>query len=332
MNGQIARLIRSTEWHHHRAVMDIFHHKFQRIEGWTEFLHRAMPQGVVGLLEHSSLQGWSVRSFHALYIACWIHHPVEKGSYMLNLSGLNETQRHRINLAVVRNCVGRPSSHLSKNGYSAANGWTFLKNYRELLVQVESSGGCHLFLKAEGYLVSDPRHLMSWQHKNGDAAAGLPCSKYLRDFATSHPDFVESRGAENFSHNYKALVKGLGLKNEVGKSTKLVTVRSVIKALFEQTGYIDRVPCRSTFFNVASNEQLGIVLQSYCTSAYDQSLHNPANLITPAMVAELRRLAINLRTQGEVKHAQVFQEIRVTPAEVQRSVDTFKNVAVGLNV
>src|SRR5262249_19693357 len=298
----------------------IFHHEFQSIAGWTRFLDRELNQGVAHLLNSPYLQGWSVRSFQALYIACWIHHPVEKGSYMINLGGLNPAHRDRINQAVVRNCVGRLSSHLSKSGYSAAKGWSFLKGYRELLVQVEWSGGCHLFLKSEGYLALDPRHWFSFANKD-ETGEGLTCSKALRDFAKIDNGLVDRRAAENFSPVYKELVEGLGFKHHKA----LVPIRSVMKALFEQTGYIGRVPGGSSFFDVASLEQLGFALQSYCGSAYDRSFQHAA--VTPAVVAELRRLATSLLTQGGAKREQIFQEIRVRPEEVDRSLQNFRRLA-----
>jgi len=329
MNGRIAELIRSTGRRDQEMVRSVFHEPFWTIEEWMQYLNARRlrhGQAVKNLLQQGHIADWCVQSFHALYVACWIHHPVEKGTYMLQLGNLPYPQRHKIKQAVERHCASRMSSHLSGKGHSAAKGWRFLKGYDELLVQVELSSGPHLLLKAEGHALNLSGfipHMKSWANKDKEGE-GLTASPALRYFAATSPDLVERRAAENFSPHYKALVHGLGFTAKHDK--KFVTARHVIKALFEQTGYI-RTVGGNFFEEGVSNTRLGLALQSYCNNDRYRSLQNATNFVTPGMVTELRRLAVSLAAPRPVHHEQVFQEIRVTPNEVDASLQTFRNLA-----
>lgn len=77
--------------------------------------------------------GWTASDFHALYIACWIFYPVEKGTFMIPLTA---QQRKNVKSGY-QNLDPRWTSPLHKHGRSAAKGWKFLKGYGELLVQME---------------------------------------------------------------------------------------------------------------------------------------------------------------------------------------------------
>src|SRR5579871_5654644 len=68
--------------------MQMFDTGFDSGAKWAEFVSGQFgprePLTVNRILDLD--QRWHAARFQALYIACWIYHPVEKGSYMIKLS------------------------------------------------------------------------------------------------------------------------------------------------------------------------------------------------------------------------------------------------------
>ncbi|MCA9062329.1 MAG: hypothetical protein KDA96_04705 [Planctomycetaceae bacterium] len=330
MNGQLAELIASSSSSDRAIVRSVFEEQFQDIRTFRSFLKSALNDRVNSMLS-SPLDRWTVRSFQALFIACWVHHPVEKGSFMINLAGLPEAQRDVIQSAVRARLKSRASSHLSKQGYSASSGWAFLKGYAELLVQYETIGGGHyLFLKAEGHttgLGGIIPHLRSWHHKN-KTGEGLTASPALNTLASAGNPMVteDGRAAENYASGYKKLVKQvLGLKGTT------LTVRDVIPKLYEYTKYEGHGGL-SAGVNGTSNQNLGVSLSNFCKHV-EKARTNPARPgrsadtrlqeITDDMLKDLKELARQLREDGSGKIHRIYKEIHAKPAELDSSLDVF---------
>jgi hypothetical protein len=138
-----------------KHLKGVFSADFQTPQGWQNILEN-IPAGNVGGLLGLNGSWWSRANFQALYVACWIHHPVEKGTFML---ALNQPEYYANvkdayeRLLASGDLQSRPSSHLSGKGASAHEGWRFLRGYEELLLQreVENTGAPYLLLKCEGH-------------------------------------------------------------------------------------------------------------------------------------------------------------------------------------
>lgn len=324
MNGEIAAFISSNTPMDKDLKRAIFSDRFQDIAAWRSFL-RAQLNSTVAARLGAAASSWRVESFHALFIACWVHHPVEKGTYLLDLSGLTVAQRDTLQAAFKSHCTARKSSHLSGDGRSASNKWDFLQGYKELLVQYEAiTGRPYLMLKAEGHttgLSGIVPHLKSYLHKR-KTGAGLEASPFLNTVATAVPDVVEPRAAENYDKGYEKLLKALKLKG------KKVTARDMAEALFKRTGYPPSGnPDYATFVMVATNKQLGTALIGYCDAATNVGAggvkYRAGDLITRPMIDDLRKLAKTLVADGDVSRNRVYREITIKPAEVDASLEVF---------
>jgi hypothetical protein len=329
LNGDIKHLIDSSA--QSDLVSELFGPGFQTLTQWRQYLRSNLNPNASAKLG-SRLPTWSTISFQALYVACWVHHPVEKGSYMIDLSGLTAAQLQVVRDAYKRNLKGRASSHLSGSGRSASAGWSFLKGYHELLVQLEVTAGIpHLFLKAEGHTTGLSQvipHLQSWRHKK-KTGEGLQVSPFLNAAAEAFPSYIEARAAENYGKGYKALVKLLGL------SGRQQTVRDVIPRLFRFVGYPKTIPPN------ANNFQLGSLLNQFCDAA---SHVRPGALphsvggstagagglayrrngeITQEMIDDLRELAGSLIADGQQVVRRVYRELRLKPVEIDQSLANF---------
>ena len=108
MNGQIADFIRSQDNMDVDLKRQVFSARFQDIGDWRTFLRTHLNSDVSSRLK-APASTWRVESFHALFIACWIHHPTEKGSYMIDLASLSNGQRAEVN-----KCRIRPSRALTR--------------------------------------------------------------------------------------------------------------------------------------------------------------------------------------------------------------------------
>jgi hypothetical protein len=323
VNGQIAGLIASTVPTDIAQVQSVFGPNFQTMVNWRSFLRTTLNDKVSSQLGAPAPQ-WSVRSFQALYVACWVHHPVEKGSFMIDLGALSAAQRNVIEAAYKKHCSSRKSSHLSGSGRSASEGWAFLQGYKELLVQYETTKGHpYLFLKSEGHTTGVSGiipHMQSWVHKkkHGEGLQASPALNAMANPVSAWSAVVEGRAAENYAKHYKDLLKGV-----LNFSGKQITAREMMKALFQLTGFAAPV----NFEMTNNNQQLGTLLTQYCNTA---SVPGPGgaplragNQITPAMIMDLRQLAQTLQSDGAVHMSRVYREIRATPAEIDQSLARF---------
>lgn len=319
MEGQIAELIGSDYQHHKNIVHEVFGPGFQSLTDWRGFLRGTLNDDVSMMLGAGSHR-WSVKSFQALFIACWIHQPVEKGTFMINLSSLGPQQIGVIKDAYKKHLYGRKSSHLSGSGRSASKGWAFLNGYHELLVQMEDTKSIpHLLLKSEGHTTGPSGvipHLQSWVHKRR-TGEGLMASEALNELAR-HTPMVTGRAAENYANAYKSL-----LKDVLGFHGKEVTIRDMTGALFAKANY-QRYP--DEIFLTASNQELGDALHQYCDDCSGPSgglAFRIAGKVTDEMLTDLRILGDTLKKDGDQFMPRVFNEVRVTPQQVDQSLRAF---------
>lgn len=205
----LAEAIRDDE----PEVMRIFSDGFSSGADWRRFMGSyGEPPDLEGILNGET--GWDhkptcLRTFQSIYIACWIYHPLEKGTFMLSLDGAKSNVERGY-----RTLDRRWSSHLSRQARSAGEGFTFLKGYNELLVQIE---GDFLFLKAEGQrasgagIVSSASHVGGWVRKSV-TGVGNTASRELNDLVATRPDLgIRQRSAENYGKKYENLLKHLNL-------------------------------------------------------------------------------------------------------------------------
>ena len=134
MNGNIGAFISSNTPMDMDLKRAIFSERCQDMASWRAFLRTQLNSTVAARLS-APASTWRVQSFHALFVACWVHHPVEKGTYMIELAGLTVSQRDTVQSAYKSRCSARKSSHLGGSGRSASEKWGFLEGYKELLVQ-----------------------------------------------------------------------------------------------------------------------------------------------------------------------------------------------------
>ena len=319
MDGHIAELLTSGYRHHQDIVCDVFGPGFQDISHWRSFLRSTLNDNTSAMFAASGWR-WSVDSFQALFIACWIHHPVEKGTYMINIEDIGADQREVLKAAYKKHLYGRKSSHLSGSGRSASKDWRFLNGYKELLVQIEDTKGTpYLMLKSEGHTTGPAGiipHLHSWVHKKKHGE-GLMASEALHKLASFTP-MAEGRAAENYGKGYKAL-----LKEVLGFHGKDVTVRDMIGVLFDKANYdMYAVSLPLT----ATNLDLGNALDRYCQDAAGGVQYRIGGRIDDEMIADLRSLAGTLKHDGDVRMPRVFREIRVIPQDLDRTLTFFYNL------
>lgn len=327
MNGAVGSYIRAASLGVGTAqkhVAEVFGDSFQTPAGWNQMLDH-MPDRKVWKALNRRGNYWTRECFQALYVACWIHHPVEKGTYMILLDA---TQRDNVKDAYTRlissgDLTKRPSSHLSKKGASAHEGWDFLRGYEELLVQLEGDPkfAPYLMLKCEGHpmegAMSTIMHLASWAVKNV-TGAGMTASQALNEWA-SYSSVVEGRAAENFGGEYKKLLKQLGLS---GKTT---TVEQVVEALHCKAGFTHGLPAQ-----VKNNtQQLGRAMLG--PAGYIEVFKRQKAVLKKSGVdfdekaeRELTALAERMTATATAHQAQHYKEIRVTPADLDLSLANFR--------
>ncbi len=180
-----------------------------------------------------------------------------------------------------------------------------------------------MLLKSEGHTTTVRGilpHMHSWVHKikHGEGLQASPALNAMTIPASRWGAVIEGRAAENYAKHYKKLMKDV-----LEFRGRQVTARERMVALFRLT----RFAAPPNFDTQCTNEQLGMMLDRYCVAV---SPPRPTNAplraggqITPEMVSDLRELATTLRGDGQVRTRRVFREIRVSPAEVDRSVATF---------
>ena len=209
--------------------MRIFCDGFASKSDWRRFMVHAYGDSpdLWNILANET--GWDdkrscLRRFQDMYIACWLYHPLEKGTFMLSLDGAkNNVERG------YRSLDARWSSHLSKRARSAGEGFYFLKGYKELLVQIE---GDFVFLKAEGHrasgdgAISSVRHVGGWISKS-IAGSGNTASPELKFLAEKRPDLaIQRRNAENYGRLLRDVVRPFVAQTPGAKLHKLMNAAS----------------------------------------------------------------------------------------------------------
>jgi hypothetical protein len=307
-----------------KMVQSVFGPDFQNPQGWADFLDRNIPMRDVEILLRRSPGFWETENFQALYVACWIFHPVEKGSYMIQLG----PQEHANVTGAYQRLLGsgdlqaRISSHLSGKGASAHEGWSFLQGYAELLVQIEGerTGAPYLFLKCEGHamdgMISTLKHCTSWLVKIA-TGAGQTASPALNNLAKGSTT-VEARAAENFGKDYKKLQKKLGL------SGTEVSVADVVTQLWKKAGFTHALPAAV----VGNTHQLGRAMlgpQGIIAVLRKQSgpLKKAGIDLTPELEKELKELAERMVATAVAHPQQHYHELRVTPRELTQALTAF---------
>jgi hypothetical protein len=330
MNGEIGSYLMAAV--HGSAVArqhirEIFGKDFQNWAGWTNLLDQ-MPGGNVNLLLNRQGAWWNRECFQALYVACWIHHPVAKGSFMIKLDPPHDANVRAAygKLLSTGEIQSRISSHLSKKGASAHEGWDFLRGYGELLIQIEGEAqhAPYLFLKCEGHALesglslSTIMHGLSWVQKTF-TGAGAVASPELEEWAKASRH-VEGRAAENFGKSYEKHLKQLGLPS------RRTTVEQVIEALYHRAGFSNALPAQIR----GNTRALGRAMlgpQGFIALFKKQRSVLKKNKVDfdDKFAAELTAIAERMLASSADHAEQNYQEIRVTPQDLQTSLDRFRS-------
>ena len=320
--------------------MLVFCGNFAGSADWRRFIRAEYgePPGLETILGRKT--GWDdkltcLRRFQAIYIACWVHHPLEKGTFMLSLDGARSSVEQGY-----RSLDPRWSSHLSKHARSAGEGFKFLKGYKELLVQIE---GDFLFLKAEGHrasgdgAVSSVKHIGGWVRKSL-TGRGNTASRELNDLVETRPHLgIRKRSAENYGKKYEALLQ---------KHLKLRGPRISIRLA------LDEIILQS-LTNVGDEARFVTLLAE---NGFDKNLVNTDGLTHSDMGRLLRHVVIPFSSQSPIarlrklvedaeqefdglihcllndlesldtRTPRYFQEVRTSPATVDNALRDFAAV------
>ncbi len=329
MNGAVGSYIRAASLGSpvvQAHLSEVFGDNFQSPAGWSKMLDH-MPGGRVENLMNRKGAWWTRECFQALYVACWIHHPVEKGSYLIQLGPIHQANVRAAYDRLLQSGAlqSRISSHLSKQGASAHEGWDFLKGYGELLLQIEGEAtfAPYLFLKCEGHALekglslSTVKHLASWV-KKGITGSGQTASQALQEWAT-FSSVVEGRAAENFSKSYEKLLKQLGL------SSRRTTVEEAMEALVRKAGFSNGLPnnLKGNTSNLG-RAMLGPLGYIEVFKRQRAVLKKTGVDFDEKAEKELTGLAERMSASPTPHAAQHYNEIRVTPAELDLSLATFR--------
>ena len=314
MEDTLIDAIRTGDHEIMRLFAEPFNHKTKWIAYLAEHFRSGSGLSISAILDQT--EQWHSHRFQALYVACWIYHPLEKGSYMLKLT---PSQRANAELSAGK-LTWRISSHLSATSRSARGGkdFQFIIGYGELLVIVE---GDFLFLKMEGHAATSPSHLQSWITKIR-TGEGEIANMDLHILAKRKAFGIAGRGAENYSTEYKALLKKLKLSGNV------VSLAQVIGALQKKfpfiripdgggeqalRGYVERI------INMAVAQSYAVVSRNF----YEILMAAKKDLfaIIDALAADERRLGPGGLDNFGID--RVFREVRMAPEPVDRSISKF---------
>lgn len=216
-------------------ALPIFEAEFQTYDKFCKYLSKYFGAGnsvsVHTLLKHTPPKTFKADYFQALYVACWLYKPMEKGTYFLRMT---HSEAENVKKAFEQ-LPTRKSSHLDGKGRSAHKGFAFLKGYEELLVQwVLTNERTYLLLKCEGHTTGIGGivpHMQSWNHKRKHGV-GLMSNPQLNALATQANSHIIERGAENFSKDYEAFLNQVGKLRGIKKLDKATTsVRDMLVAL-----------------------------------------------------------------------------------------------------
>jgi hypothetical protein len=216
----------------------------------------------------------------------------------------------------------RISSHLSKKGASAHEGWDFLQGYKELLVQIEgeTTSAPYLFLKCEGHPMADAistlKHGLSFAVKWA-TNSGMTASPALHNLARSSTT-VEARAAENFGKTFEKVQGKLGL------SGTEVTVGEVVNGLWKKAGLPDPAPAGPR----ADTHTLGRAMLGangiIARLGAKKAVLKKAGIDFDAKLEkELKELADRMVATSVTHPQQHYHELRVTPSDLTQSLSAF---------
>jgi hypothetical protein len=313
-NGEIAKLYFLKFGGVQQTFKEIFCPDFRDPTVLKGFLGSKIRDSIEG-----NLNRWSVGHFQAYFMLCWLHHPSEKGSYMIDLRNVDVKKMESVMKSELSKRLFWPlpgSSHFSRCGYSARQGWGFLNHYNELLVQIEEIRGRHfLFLKAEGHTT---RGFDAVQHCLSLLVKRSP-SKELH--AIADDTFVAKRVAENFSGGYKTLLSKLKLKG------KFVTIFEMIQSLHNRLHAEHAGEFKNELPMTISDGQLSAELKKFHKLDMEHEILKKIGL-SREEVEEVRmdfeKIAGLLETTTpDLAFSRVFCEVQVTPSDLE---STYKNV------
>lgn len=321
MRGAIKSLWESN----HINLNDLFGNNFQTKQQLTGFINGDASSIL------SNVNTITARKCQELFILCWIHHPTEKGSYMIKFpNNLEDALKTR--MANENSLQQRLSTHLAGTAYSAGQNFSFLKGYHELLVQVENKGNSpHLFLKAEGHGVTGDASLASKVKHLGGAikktftGAGNTNNQFLHDLAEIPNSPVEKRAAENFGKGFKKMAK-FGGRGRGGLS-KTDSLRTTLTKIFTKFKFP-----HPPLTNVPDGVLSDMISEFLRTKSQSIRVWMPKN--GRKAIKDLENIKLDLgynaiaNSQDFIETDQVFREVRVTTAQLDASYATFRNVEV----
>jgi len=283
---------------------------------------------------------WHAAGFQALYIACWVYQPLEKGSFMIKLTPQQLENARRS----VKGMGTRTSSHLTAQSYTAAGGalkhFGFIQGYDELLVILQDDW---LFLKMEGESSSHPMHWGGFLNK-AVTGHGFISNEYLNKLPENNIYGIVGRAAENYNSKYEELLKKLQVPNKQGRMVslkeakgKMVTIMDMFNALMREFDYREEAHSkfRTTygFFNNSSNINVDGAITELCSKG-DNSGNRRLKELSIALraakndikgiVESVRAASRRMPKHGnEVDIDQIFHEVRVEPSEINKSLNEF---------
>lgn len=299
----------------------VFHSDFQSYHDFCQYLTTHFSRTNVDV--HATLKSADkvkdpAAFFQALFVACWLYKPMEKGTYFLRMTA---TESEEVKKAF-KKLPSRKSSHLDGKGRSAHKGFAFLKGYAELLVQwVPTEGRSYVMLKCEGHTTGAGSlypHLKSWNHKR-KTGAGLMANPELHNQAKKDTPIIE-RGAENFSNDYKAFLKSLNDQPGVKKMHKATTsVRDMLSALTGDNKWLK-----------ATNQEVVNQLRAL--------ISGPATVNGVALSAGVKtqfgRFAklFELENRPNAIYHRFFEEVHVNPQQLSNAIVDFFDEDSGISL
>ncbi len=290
-------------------IMNLFGPSFGSALKWTTFLDQYFGPGEALTINKvlDSGERWHSIRFQALYVACWIYHPVEKGSYMIKLTPPQKKNAEDS----AKKLTGRWSSHLKGSSHSAGKNFAFVNGYSELLVMIYED---YLFLKMEGHSAFSYAHLKAWNEKRKTGAGGMN-SAALHKLATEKPAYgVIARGAENYSKEYEKFLKELGLKGAT------VTLSDTLLALKQKTSL--------PLANPITYEQTKVFLRSVpaklsgkLKDAFDAAQDDLKDIARDSFAKDAHRLAHD--GVDDTGMDRIFRELRIEPQRIDRKLNKF---------
>lgn len=319
MHDSLIRAIRKGS----PEIMMLFAEPFNTAQKWITYLEENFDPSSSGTLSVDEVldldEQWHSYRFQALYVACWIYHPLEKGSFMIELTPRQTENAERS----AGKLTWRKSSHLSGTSRSARGGrdFKFIRGYGELLVMLQDNW---LFLKMEGHAASHPAHLTSWIVKSM-TGAGQTANAHLNRLSADQRWGILQRGAENYSKEYKALLKVLGFSGRTVTFGQVLTKLGELFPMVHMPQGNGTTALRTYLNRIYTMASANLVVRQ--STLYQPLLRARKDL--EGIVTDLERdrrdnMSDDVNSLGMNR---IFREVRVTPARIDSEINRFvKNV------